>query len=55
MRTESGSSIPGRDGMTVLRGQTWQGTVGGWDARGHGFGAWTLDVTHFYDFAARTL
>jgi RHS repeat-associated protein len=44
------SAFPG-----VAAWQTWQGTIGTWDARAQGLGGWSLNVHHAYDPLGREL
>ena len=41
------STVPGR--QDVILWKDWHGTIGSFDARGPGLGAWTLSAHHVYD------
>jgi len=52
----AGAQITGsRARREVTLWRTWQGTIGGWDARSAGLGGWTLSEHHVYDPVAHVL
>lgn len=46
-------NIPARDGVTLW--QSYSSSLGTWDARGQGFGGWSLSQHHAYDPAGKVL